>query len=67
VEFDDAIDRFGAAVVGPAGGEVGQELFPPGSQGSAESGDLRDWAGRERFENSERDRPAVGEVRGVKG
>jgi hypothetical protein len=25
VEFDDAVDGFGAAVVGVAGGEVGQE------------------------------------------
>ena len=31
VEFDDAVDRFGAAVVGSAGGEVGQELLFPGS------------------------------------
>lgn len=30
VEFDDAVDCFGAAVVGSAGGEVGQELLPPG-------------------------------------
>ena len=29
VEFDDSVDGFGAAVVGVAGGEVGQEcVFP---------------------------------------
>ena len=31
VEFDDAVDGFGAAVVGPAGDEVGQKLLAPGS------------------------------------
>jgi hypothetical protein len=30
VEFDDAVDGFGAAVVGSGGGEVGQELLAPG-------------------------------------
>jgi hypothetical protein len=37
VEFDDAVDGFGSAVVGPAGGEVGQELVFPGAQGAAQS------------------------------
>ena len=40
VEFDDAVDGFGTAVAGPSGGEVGEELLPPGSQRAAEPGDL---------------------------
>ncbi|MPM79463.1 hypothetical protein SDC9_126497 [bioreactor metagenome] len=47
VEFDDPVDGLGAAIVGPAGGEVGQERCPPASEGPPESGDLGDRAGVE--------------------
>ncbi len=43
--FDDEVDRFGAAVGHPAGGEVGQDLGVPLLQGAAEPGDLGDGAG----------------------
>jgi hypothetical protein len=46
VELDDAVHGFGAAVVGSAGGEVGQELVLPGPEGAAEPRDLGDRAGR---------------------
>jgi hypothetical protein len=59
VEFEDAVDRFGAAVVGSAGGEVGQELLVPGFQGAAESGDLGDPARRERVEYLDRNAPVM--------
>ena len=64
VEFDDPVDGFGAAVVGAAGGEVGQELVFPRSEGAAESGDLGDWATRERLEYLNRDGPAVEQALG---
>ena len=47
VEFDEAVDGFGAAVGRAAGFEVGQERGSPGSQGLAESGDLGDGTVRE--------------------
>jgi len=64
VEFDDAVDGLGPAVVGSAGGEVGQELLAPGSQGSAEPGDLGDRAGVERLEYGDGDLLAFAEVLG---
>jgi hypothetical protein len=48
VEFDEAVDGFGAAVAGAVGVEVGQERALPAAQGLAEPGDLGDRAGRER-------------------
>ena len=45
--FDDAVDGFGAAVAGPSGGEVGEELLPPGGQCAAEPGDLGNGAAGE--------------------
>jgi hypothetical protein len=50
VEFDDAVDGFGASVVGPLGGEVGHELVAPGPECAAESGDLGDRAAGERLQ-----------------
>ena len=50
MEFDDAVDGFGASVVGPLGGEVGQELVAPGPECAAESGDLGDRAAGERLQ-----------------
>jgi len=47
VELDESVDRFGAAVVGAAGLEVGREGLPPLFQGLAESLDLGDRAGRQ--------------------
>ena len=41
VDFDDAVDGFGAAVTRPGGAEVGQELVL-GTQGAALSSDLGD-------------------------
>ena len=55
VEFDDAVEGFGAAVAGSAGGEVGQELGPPGGEGAAESGDLGDRAAGEGLDDRQRD------------
>jgi hypothetical protein len=51
VELDDAVDGFGASVVGPLGSEVGQELLAPGPECAAESGDLRDRAAGERLQS----------------
>jgi hypothetical protein len=62
VELDDAVDGFGAAVAGASGGEVGQELFAPGTQCSAEAGDLGDRAGVERFQHGQRDLLALVQV-----
>ena len=45
VEFDDAVDGFGAAVAGAPVVEVGQNCGLPRAQGSAEPGDLGDRAG----------------------
>jgi len=42
VEFDDAVDGFGAAVVRSAGGEVAQVLLLPLAQCLAQAGDLAD-------------------------
>ena len=64
VELDDPVDGLGAAVVGAAGGEVGQELRRPGPECSAESGDLGDWAGVERLQHLRSDLVAVPEVVG---
>jgi hypothetical protein len=47
VEFDESVDRFGAAVVRAAGVEVGEERRAPLLEGLAESLDLRDRTGRE--------------------
>ena len=51
MEFDDAVDGCGASVVGPLGGEVGQELVAPGPECAAESGDLGDQAAGERLQD----------------
>ena len=48
VEFDEAVDGFGAAVAGAVGVEVGQERAAPAAQGLAQAGDLGNWAGRQR-------------------
>lgn len=47
VELDEAVDRFGAAVAGAAGVEVGQERLAPLLERLAEPPDLRGSAGRE--------------------
>src|SRR3954468_9116407 len=49
VEFDEAVDGFGAAVAGAVGVEVGQERGPPAAQGLAEPCDLWDRTGRKRL------------------
>ena len=50
MEFDNAVDGFGPSVVGPLGGEVGQDLVAPGPEYAAESGDLGDRAAGERLQ-----------------
>ena len=67
MEFDDAVDGFGSAVVRAACGEVGQELGLPGAQGAAQAGDLGDRAGVEGVDDLDRDRPPLGEILGVVG
>jgi hypothetical protein len=67
VEFDESVDGFGAAVVGPSGGEVGQERLAPLLQCLAEPLDLGDRAGRERGEDLLGGPAAVGEVLGLVG
>ena len=58
VEFDEPVDGFGAAVVGAAGVEVGQEeRFAPLFEGLPESFDLRD---RERGQDLLGGPPALG-------
>ena len=47
MEFDDAVDALGAAVVGALGGEVGEEGVLPAAEGASEAGDLGDRAGGE--------------------
>ena len=62
MEFDDPVERLGGAVVGPIGGEVGEErVFPP-AQGAPQSGDLGDWAGVEALEDLGRPTRAILEV-----
>src|SRR3954451_15270216 len=65
VEFDEAVDGFGAAVAGAAGVEVGQERGLPAAQGLAEPGDLGNGAGRERVGDLLGESPARGGGRGV--
>ena len=48
--LDHAVDGLGAAVGDPAGGEVGEQLLPPGPQRPAEAGELWDGAGVQRPE-----------------
>jgi hypothetical protein len=65
VELDEAVDRFGAAVVGTAGVEVGQERFAPLLEGLCESLDLGDRAGRQRGDDLLGDPPAIDRVLGL--
>jgi hypothetical protein len=65
VEFDEAVDRFGAAVVRAAGVEVGQERLAPLLERLAESLDLRDRAGRQRREDFSRILDTVGDYAAV--
>ena len=61
MEFDEAVDGFGAAV-GGAGVEVGQERLLPLAQGPAQAGDLGDRAGGESGEDALGDRASFGLV-----
>ena len=58
MQFDQSVHGFSATIVRAAGAEVGQERLTPLGQGPAESGDLRDRAGRERVEDLLGDRTA---------
>ena len=60
VEFDEAVHGFGAAVAGPAGVKVAEELCAPLPQRLAEPGDLADRAGGEGVQDLLRDRSALG-------
>ena len=42
--LDEQVDRFGGAVAGAVGVEVGQVLVPPSGQGPAQPGDFGDGA-----------------------
>ena len=67
MQLDDPVDRFGAAVGGPVGGEVAQELLTPAAQGPAQAGDLGDRAGVERLKDPFGDLLAGGQVWRVVG
>jgi len=67
VELDESVDRFGAAVAGSAGVEVGQERRSPLLEGVAEASDLGDRAGRERGEDLLGDPATLGRGLGVVG
>ncbi len=67
MELDEAVDRFGAAVVRAVGVEVGQERLTPLLEGLAEPLDLRDRAGRERREDLLCDLASLTEVAGLVG
>lgn len=60
MKFDEAVNRFGAAVAGSAGVEVREESLPPPLQRAAEAGDLGDRASRERGEDLLGDLAALG-------
>ena len=62
MEFDEPVDGFGAAVVGSAGGEVGEGRLGPSAEGLAEPGELGDRAGRQGVEELLGDPLADGEV-----
>lgn len=47
VEFDEAVDGFGAAVARAVGVEVSEEFLAPLFEGATEAGDLGDGAGVE--------------------
>src|SRR5665647_3057889 len=61
------LNRFGAAVVRSAGGEVAQVLLLPLAQGLAQAGDLADRAGREGGHDLLGDLLAVGGLGGGVG
>jgi hypothetical protein len=67
VEFDQAVDGFGAAVVRAAGVEVGQERCAPLLQRLPEPSDLRDRTGRQRGEDLLDDQSAFDRVLGLVG
>ena len=60
MEFDEAVDGFGAAIGGAVGVEVAEELCAPLLQGAALACDLGDRARGERGEDLRGDGPAVG-------
>ena len=61
VEFDEAVDGFGAAVAGVVGVEVSEEFLAPLFGGAAEAGDLGDGAGVEGRDDAFGDGASVGE------
>ena len=65
MEFDQAIDGFGSAVVGAAGVEVAQERVAPLFQGASEAGDLGDRAAGEAGQDRFGQGPALGWCVGV--
>ena len=60
VEFDEAIDGFGAAVVRSAGVEVAEEFAAPLLQGPSQAGHIGDRARSERGEDLLREGPTGG-------
>jgi len=67
VQLDQAVDRFGAAVAGAAGVEVGQERLAPLLERLAQSLDLRDRAGRQRRGDLLGDPPSLDGARRLVG
>jgi hypothetical protein len=65
VELDQTVDRFGAAVAGASGVEVGQERFVSLLEGLPESLGLGDRAGRDAARTLLRDPPPLGGVLGL--
>lgn len=61
VEFDEAVDGFGAAVAGAVGVEVSEEFLAPLFEGAAEAGDFGDGAGVEGRDDAFGDGASVGE------
>ena len=67
MEFDESVERFGAAVGRAAGVEVGQERGSPLLEGLPESLDLGDGAGGQGGEEVLGDPPSVDGIRRVVG
>ena len=57
MEFDESVDRYGAAVAGAGGVEGGQEGGPPAAECSSEPGDLGDRATGEAADDLDREFP----------
>lgn len=64
--LDEHVDGLGAAVAQPVGGEVGEDLSPPGAQGPSQPGDLGERAGREAGDDLLGQRSALAQAAGAR-